>query len=167
MKKNFVLLVLVTMLAAESSAQFKSQLKEQQSPVRGIVRSEESGLLFGWFDPNRLFMRQSYSLSYTSFGGGEGFSLGVYTNSLLYQISDPLSVQFDVSLVHSPFSANNRYVQSLSGIHLTRAQMTYRPSDSFLLQIQYSRLPMYWPNPFSTVNGAIGGPVFPENEEDR
>jgi hypothetical protein len=126
--------------------------------------------MFGFFDPSRLVMRQSYSLSYTSFGSGQGMSLGAYTNSLSYRFSDPLSVQFDVSLMHSPFGGfNDRMTKDLTGIYLTRAQLNYRPTENVLFQIQYRQMPsMYFlPNGYRDSPFLSGGSSVQVSDEER
>lgn len=140
---GFVLLTLVFSLSL-SFAQLKSKVGSNASVSESLIKPD-NGLMFGWFDPSKLTMRHSYSLSYQSFGG-QGLSLGVYTNSLHYQISAPLDIQFDVSAMHSPFnSLGKEYQNQLSGVYLSRAQLNYRPSENTLFQIQFRQLPaMYW-----------------------
>lgn len=169
MKKCTILFACFVIISYQSNAQFKSQVREQQSAVTAITRPSSSGLLFGWFDQSKLFMRQSYTLSYSTFGNGQGYSLGVYTNSLLYKISDPLSLQFDVSLIHSPYSspALDGYTRALTGIHLTRAQLNYQPSETVLFQIQYRQIPGYWFNSMTPFDGLAPFPSFHTKEEEH
>jgi len=137
------MVVMMVCVSAPLLAQFKQQVESRPSVSESLVRSGNSGLLFGWFDPSRFSMHHSFSLSYMS-AGGQGLSLGVYTNSLYYKISDPLDVQFDVSLQHSPYSSFGD-TRDFSGVYLSRAQLNYRPAENMLLQIQYRQLPsMYW-----------------------
>jgi len=137
------MVVMMVCVSAPLMAQFKQQVESRPSVSESLVRSGNSGLLFGWFDPSRFSMHHSFSLSYMS-AGGQGLSLGVYTNSLYYKISDPLDVQFDVSLQHSPYSSFGD-TRDFSGVYLSRAQLNYRPAENMLLQIQYRQLPsMYW-----------------------
>jgi len=137
------MVVMMVCVSAPLMAQFKQQVESRPSVSESLVRSGNSGLLFGWFDPSRFSMHHSFSLSYMS-AGGQGLSLGVYTNSLYYKISDPLDVQFDVSLQHSPYSSFGN-TKDFSGVYLSRAQLNYRPAENMLLQIQYRQLPsMYW-----------------------
>ncbi|HEY6950987.1 MAG TPA: hypothetical protein VI758_01200 [Bacteroidota bacterium] len=134
-------LILVALLFGVAAAQFKAKTSEQPNVSESIVRSDDSGLLFGWFDPGKLKMSQSYSLSYQTFGQN-GMALGVYTNSLSYQISKPLSVQMDVSLMHSPYNTfGDKFGKSLTGVYLSRAELNYKPSDNTLFQIQFRQLP--------------------------
>jgi hypothetical protein len=171
MKRSLSVVTLGLFITLSASyGQFRSKADQQPKPSESIRRSDESGLLFGFFDPRKLVMRQSYSLSYTSFGGGQGVSLGAYTNSLQYQFSDPLSVQFDVSLMHSPFGGfNDRMARDLTGIHLTRAQLNYRPTENVLFQLQYRQMPsMYFlPNGYRDAPFFSGGAGLQSSEEEK
>jgi hypothetical protein len=110
--------------------QFRSQPEARSSAGESLLRPDDGGLLFGWFDPSRLTMHNSYTLSYTT-SGSKGYSLGELTSNIAYQISDPLSVQFDVSLLHSPFNnLGGNFANNISGIYLTRAELNYRPSKT-------------------------------------
>ena len=146
MKTALVLLVCCT----AAFGQFRSQQDARSSVGGSLLRPDDGGLLFGWFDPSRLTIHNSYSLSYTT-SGGKGYSLGALTSSLAYQISNPLSVQFDVSLLHSPYNnLGGNFANNISGIYLSRAQLNYQPSKNLLFQVQYQQLPaMYWLNDFN------------------
>ena len=135
----------IVLVTGSAFSQLKSSSEQKPSVSESIIRSDNSGLLFGWFDPSRLTMHHSFSVSYTSFGN-QGVSLGVYTNSLFYRFSDPLSVQFDISLMHSPYSTfGDKFNKSLSGVYLSRAQLDYRPTDNMWFQIQFRQVPpLYW-----------------------
>ena len=85
--------------------------------------------------------------------------MGIYTNSLYYKLSEPLDVQFDISLMHSPFNSFGKR-NDLSGLYLSRAQVNYRPSEDVLFQIQFRQLPsLYWlwnSNRYSSFFGGVG-----------
>jgi hypothetical protein len=141
-------LVGVVLVCGSISAQFKSKAQQEPRVSDSLIRSDDSGLLFGWFDPNKLKMSQSYSLSYQTFGQNS-LALGVYTNSLSYQVSDKVSLQTDISVMHSPYNSfGDKLGKSLSGIFLSRAQLNYQPSDNTLFQIQFRQLPsaLYYGN---------------------
>jgi len=144
--KTTLVLIVVSFTAA---GQFRSQPEARSSATESMIRQDDGGLLFGWFDPGRLTIRNNYSLSYTT-SGGKNFSLSTLTSSLAYQISNPLSVMFDVSLVHSPFNnLGGNFTKSISGVYLSRAELNYRPSYDLMLRIQYRQLPaMYWLNSY-------------------
>lgn len=140
-------LIVLLALSAIAVSQFRSQPEARSSVGESLLRQDDGGLLFGWFDPSRLSVRNSYSLSYST-SGGKGYSLGELTSNIAYQISNPLSVQFDVSLVHSPFNnIGGSFAKDISGIYLSRAELNYRPSKNMFFQIQFRQLPaMYWLN---------------------
>jgi hypothetical protein len=145
MRSAFISAAAILLTVGVASGQLKPKADEKPSVTESILRNDDQGLLFGWFDPSRLTMHHSYSLSYSSFGG-QALSLGVYTNSLFYQFSNPLSVQFDISLMHSPYNTfGDKFSKSLSGIFLSRAQLDYRPYDNLWFQIQFRQVPpLYW-----------------------
>jgi hypothetical protein len=165
MKRMLFVFVMTAVLIAIGSAQYKAQRSEGYTNVGQAVTRSSDGLLFGWFDPSRLTMRHSYSLSYSSFGG-QGLSVGMYTNSLFYKISGPLDVQFDVSLIHSPFGSFAG-AKNFSGISLSRAELNYRPAENMWFRVQFRQLPaMYW---MGSGYGMDLYDRFPDNrpEEDR
>lgn len=145
MRKFVGCVVAVFMVTAIASAQLRTKADQKPSVSESIVRGDDGGLLFGWFDPSRLLMRHSYSLSYSTFGG-QSLAVGAYTNSLFYRFSDPLSVQFDVSVMHSPYNSfGSEFSKNFSGVYLSRAQLDYRPYDNLWLQIQFRQVPsLYW-----------------------
>ena len=142
--KTAFLLLLLSFIAG---AQFRSQPEARSSAGEALIRPDDGGLLFGWFDPSRLTIHNSYSLSYTT-SGGKGYSLGALTSNIGYQFSNAISAQFDVSLLHSPFNnLGGNFANDISGIYLSRAAINYRPSKDLFFQVQYQQLPaMYWMN---------------------
>jgi len=133
-------LVLVSSLAV---AQLKSKIDTPPPVSESMMRPGSSDFLLGLFDPSKLSMRHNFSMSYTTFAG-QGLSLGTYTNSLMYEFSDVLDVQADVSLMNSPYSSFGNK-NDFNKLFLSKAQLNYRPTDNMLLQIQYRELPpMYW-----------------------
>ena len=133
--------ICVVLVFGSLSAQFRNKTQQEPQVGESLIRSDDSGLLFGWFDPNKLKMSQSYSLSYQTFGQN-GIALCIYTNSLSYQVSDKISLQTDVSVMHSPYNTiGDKLGKSLSGIFLSRAELNYKPSDNTLFQIQFRQLP--------------------------
>lgn len=136
-----------------AGAQFKSQL-EQEPPVSdAMVRQSDQSLWFGWFDPSKFSMHHSFSMSYQTFGG-QGMSLGMYTNSMMYQFSDKVNARADISLMYSPynsFAAFGSRKNDLSSIYLSRAELNYRPWENVLVRLEYRRIPWgssYYDSPF-------------------
>lgn len=164
MKNLIKTAIILTIIGSIAVSQFKSQPETKPSVAESLIRPDGGGLLFGWFDPSRFVMHNSYSLSYTS-SGSKGFSLGTLTSSMAYQISDPLSVEFDLSLMHSPFNnLGGNFSKNISGFYLTRAELNYRPSKDVLFQIQFRQLPMmYWMNNYDSFDYV---PTFNRFEEE-
>jgi hypothetical protein len=124
-------MLLTLMLSAAMVAQFKSEPEGSLSVSQSLIKPEDSGLLFGWFNLNRLTMHQSYSMSYTT-NGTQGYSLGVYTFN----------------------NIGGNFSKDVSGIYLSNVDLTYRPSPSMYLQFSYRQLPaMYWLNNFDSPIG--------------
>ena len=153
MKRIGGLVAILLVMSSVSHAQFKDQLSNQPNVQSSMIRSDDGNLLFGFFNPANFNMRQSVSMSYMTFGG-QGLALGMYTNSMSYKISNPLTLSADVSLLNSPYSSLGKsFSQGLNGIYLTRADLNYHPTDNFQVDLQFNQNPMnrYY-NPYSFYN---------------
>jgi hypothetical protein len=149
-----VLAAAVLLGVSFGGAQFKSQV-EQESRISGNIANQSApSFLFGWFDPEKFHMRHTFDLSYQSFGG-QGLSLGTYTNSMTYEFAQNLDARADVSLSYSPFNSFSTFggtkKNDLSSLYLSRAQLNYRPWENVMVQIQYRQIPYgsYYYSPFS------------------
>ncbi len=150
MKKIAGLLMLMLLLSSVSYAQFKDQLSDKSSVENSLFRSnDDGGSLFGFINPANFSMRQSVSMNYMTMGG-QSLSLAMYTNSMTYKISQPLTLSADVSLMSSPYSTlGNSFQKSINGIYLTRAELNYRPTKNFSVDVQFNRNPLYsYYNPY-------------------
>ncbi|MBA4251116.1 MAG: hypothetical protein C0425_06410 [Chlorobiaceae bacterium] len=145
MKKYLVIILIL--FSVNSYSQFRDRDIFQPSIKEGIVNSN-SNLIFGFINPNNFVMKHSYNLSYSAWGGN-GMAVGAYTNSMFYKIADNFDVQADISLIHSPFNSFGReFGNQFNGIHLTRAQINYKPSDNFLITVQYRQIPFNYFNSY-------------------
>jgi hypothetical protein len=147
-------LVVVALVAAvPAQSQFKSQVEAESRISRGIVQESPTSFLFGWFDPEKFSMRHSLGFSYQA-AGGQGISLGTYTNMMSYRLAENLDAQADVSMQYSPFNSLPTFGgkrQDLSSIYLSRAELNYRPWENFQVRLQYRQLPYgYYYSPFSS-----------------
>ena len=152
---------LAVMLCFTSAfAQFKSTVDPQPSVSQSMVKQDDGSFLLGLIDPNNFSMRHSFSLSYMTFGG-QGMSLGTYTNSMMYKFSDALDIETDISLMTSQFNSFGKQAQSsFNGLFLNRAELNYRPWKNTLFQVSYRQLPAnYWMSPgygYSGFGGFFG-----------
>ena len=162
MRNRFaVLAVIVTLLSCvgvkETQAQFKRTSQEEPKVSDSFIRPTTQSDWLGFFNPDNFKMRQSYSMSYTSMGG-QGLALGMYTNSMLYKVSDKVDARVDVSLQHSPYSTFDQRLQSsLTGVFLNRAEVNYRPTDNVLLRVSYEKLPFGLYGMYSPYSGFFHG----------
>jgi hypothetical protein len=136
MRKRLIFILMMTM-PIMAFAQFKTQAKNQSFTDRLI---SSSGLSFLGFDPSRFSMSQSYSMSYATIGG-QGFSQGLYLNTLRYQFAIPLTVSLQVGLAHQPFAISGVSPMMNDGIFVSGAQLRYQPTKNTVIQLDFRQAP--------------------------
>ncbi len=153
---KLLLILIVTSISA--FGQFRDDGLNQPKVKESMV-DQSSGFAFGFLNSENFQMRHSFSLSYSSFGG-QGISLGSYTNSMFYKLMSNLNVQMDVSVLFSPYSSFGQNFQNdINGVYISRASVNYRPFKDMQISIQYRNLPYYNPY-FGSGNGFYGNPFF-------
>lgn len=152
MKK--LILILFLGIYSGALAQYKDPGFPTENVKDGIIDPDYStGNLLGFFNTENFHMNHQFSMSYSSFGN-QGLALGVYTNSMLYNFSDNLNIQADISLVNSPYSTLGQDFQNnLNGIYLSRAAVNYKPWKDVSVSLQYRQLPYYY-SPYSGYYGS-------------
>lgn len=127
--------------------QFKENIPLPVASRDGVVSTQNSGLFFGFINPDNFSMRHSYSVSYTSFGSN-GLALGEYTNMMNYKFADNLDLSANVSLVHSPYSSFGKdFTNQINGIYLSGVRLNYKPTENVNMILQYQARPYYY-SPF-------------------
>ena len=96
------------------------------------VKSDTKSLSL--LDPARLRMYHSYTFSYFSNAKTSG-SFGVYTTTLKYQLSNPLSLTLSLNYLHQPLSVFQRDDLRIKNTILPNFQLHYRPNNNFSLWI--------------------------------
>jgi hypothetical protein len=142
-KRCIVAVAVVLLCTSASMAQFKSQVDEGPRVSDGVSSVQSGSFLFGWFNPESFHMRHSFDLSYSTFGG-QGMSLGTYTNSMTYDFSERLNARADISMSYSPynsFSTLGGKKNDLSSIYLSRAEVNYKPWENVMVKFQYRQVP--------------------------
>ena len=158
MKRTTILLFLLLSVHV-TSAQFRG-MEPRNPSIQDAIVKPSGNLLFGFIDPDRFLMQHSVSMSYMNLGG-QNMGLTMYTNSMRYQISEPLSVRADVSMVFSPFSSyGTAFQREISGIYLNRAQIDYQPSKNFKVSFQYRNLPGYGYYGYGGYGNPYSGSMF-------
>jgi hypothetical protein len=146
------ILLIVSLLTVTVFAQYRDNGFQAPAVKDGIVNN--SGMSLFGLNLNNFRMNHSYSLSYSAFGNN-GLALGVYTNSMFYDISSNLNVQADISVRHSPYSTlGQEFQNNLNGIYLSRAAINYQPWKNVQINLQYRSIPGYYPGSY---NGYYNG----------
>jgi hypothetical protein len=96
------------------------------------VKSDTKSLSL--LDPARLRMYHSYTFSYFS-GAKTSGSFGVYTTTMNYQLSNPLSLTLSLNYLHQPLSVFGRDDLRVKNSILPNFQLHYKPSNNFSLWI--------------------------------
>lgn len=117
--------------------QYKSTKNNLFDPSTLIKKPK--GLLDTFLDPTRFSMSHSYTLTYQTLGK-QGFSQGLYLNTMNYQFSDPLLMQLRIGYLHDPFG-QNKGINNQSTLFLQRAMVQYKPYENMTLRVDYQALP--------------------------
>ena len=145
MPKRLMLLIVLLSMPTLLFGQLKSQ-SEPPSVVQVLrmpVRTMQGlGSIIG-FDPSKLHISQSYSLSYFALGG-QNFAQGLYLNTMEYEFSSPLTMRLQWGFAHSPLSNQGVYGVMGSGPFISAAQLHYQPSKKLSIGIEYNALPYYY-----------------------
>jgi hypothetical protein len=138
---KFVWLSIALALVLVPMASLRLHASEVQSPQNDLLGVKSNNVKnFSLLDPQRLRLHQSYTFSYFS-GSGSSGSLGVYTTTLDYQLSEPLSLSVSLNYLHQPLSVFGSKNTGTKGEILPNFQLRYRPSSSFSLWIDVVTLP--------------------------
>ncbi len=137
MRKIFILLWALLPIAA--SAQFKTQAKPIDFADR-LKSGVNSGVGLLGLDPSRLSMSHSYSMSYMSIGD-QGFTQGLYLNTLKYQFAIPLTVSVQWGMANQPFQSGNTSPILQNGFFFSGAQLKYKPSENTVIQFDFHQTP--------------------------
>jgi len=147
-----ILTILFIFVFSVLNAQFKDQLNVPVNYKSGILNGNSSSL-FSFINPDNFNMRHTFDLSFQAFGGGS-LAMGVYTNSMMYRISDNLNVEADLSVVNSPYNSfSDDFAKQVNGFYLSRAQINYKPTENMSIMIQYRKIPMSYYSPYSYYGG--------------
>ena len=165
-KKNLTgLIVCLFLLPTLAFGQLKQDGKINM--VQALTKPQTLVGLIG-LDPNKFSMSHSYSLSFTSFGG-QSYNQGLYLNTMMYQLSNPIKMYFQFGVQHQPFGQNE--FQSQSQAFVSGAGFEYKPSDNFKIQLEFSQQPNsfyspYYNSPYTNRSrfNQFSSPLDKENE---
>lgn len=137
--KKFAIIILL-LAVGHSYAQFRDS-GTPKVDIHDAITTDQSSLMFGFFDPSKFNMNHTISMNYAAFSG-HGVATTMYTNSMSYQFAPNFNVELDASVVHSPYNTlGDNFTNSINGIYLSRAQINYQPWENTRIMFQYRQLP--------------------------
>jgi hypothetical protein len=143
MRTTFSLLCLVLLLSLASPAE--AQLRETAQQNRSVQTqlydsgSAAANALQSLFDAEHFRMTHSYEASFSSFGG-QAASMGMYTNSMMWQFNSDWAARMDVSVSH-PFAQGAGFGNQEARVFIRNAEVAYKPSDNFQVRMQFRQSP--------------------------
>jgi len=132
-------------------AQFKAQAKPMS--VSDHLRSAQPGVLsILGLDPSKFSMQHSYSMSYASIGGN-GYTQGLYLNTMTYQFTMPLSVSLQFGMANNPFQGAKTASILQNGFFISGAKVRYQPFKNTVLQLNFQQRPYQnFPGTYGMIN---------------
>jgi hypothetical protein len=155
--RTLFIAIFILTLAAAVTAQRSGDFPKSSDYV---AKNSSLSLL----DPSRLHMSHSYSLMYTSSRAGS-YSLGMYLNSIEYQVSDPLKIRIDVAYLHQPgalIGARNNSV--IDGRILPGISINWQPTKNMFFHIGYRQVPVTYR--YSNSNPLLDNYYYSKEEGD-
>jgi hypothetical protein len=140
--RRLIFIVTLVLLPCFAHAQFKTQTKsgDLASTLRNPFGIGKTAISLLGLDPNRLDISHSYQMGYMSIGN-QGYTQGMYLNTLTYQFKIPLTLAFQWGIAFQPnFGIGNSSILQ-NGPFVSGAQLRYQPSNKFTIEIDYQRLP--------------------------
>jgi len=132
-----VCLILVLSLASPANAQLRTDELNGSVPTQLYDTSRD--VLGKIFDDDHFRMSHTYEASFSSFGG-EAASMGMYTNSMMWQFNSDWAARLDVS-VAQPFSQTAGFGQQETRVFVRNAEVAYRPSENMEVRFQFRQSP--------------------------
>ena len=118
-----------------------------QAEIKEITKQYDRGLTkapsFSFLDPSRFNLTHSYGLTFFS-GGGTSGSMGMYNGTITYQLARPLTLTFNIGILHDPSSIwNDNKKFGNNAIFLPSGRIDWRPSKNFMMSVGFERGPAY------------------------
>lgn len=139
---SLVLLVILLGVTLPAKAQLRDHVQSQEAAARLYGTDGPMFSLNRLFSPEHFRMGHSYEMSFGSFGN-QSSSLGMYTNSMMFQFNDKLAARVDLSFAHSPFGSSNVMgdKSNQGQFFLRNAEVAYRPSENVRLHLSVRQSP--------------------------
>lgn len=134
-------LVLTLSLTAPAEAQLRETAQQNRAVQTQLYDSASSAAdaLESLFGADHFRMVQSYEASFSSFGG-QTSSMGMYTNSMMWQFNSDWAARMDVSVAH-PFTEMSAFGERNTRLFIRNAEVAYKPSENFQVRMQVQQSP--------------------------
>jgi len=142
---SIVCLVVLLGVATPVQAQFRDAPTTQQASAK-LYDTGSNPLFNKLFSPEHFRMSHSLEFSTGSFGGN-GSSLGMYTNTMMWQFSSKLAARADVALAYSPDGGSNgglnhnAFGNNSGRVFLRNAELAYRPNERTRIHLTFRQSP--------------------------
>lgn len=144
MRNLLSLFCLVVFLAAAlpAQAQLRENVRSQEARAKLYGHQGTAFALNQIFSPEHFRMSHSYEMSFGSFGG-QTSSLGMYTNTMMFQFNQKLAARVDMSYAFSPFGSMNPLGPNADQgrFFLRNAEIAYRPAENMQLHLRVHQSP--------------------------
>ena len=143
---SVVCLLILLGTISPAQAQLRETALEQRAPSKLYDTSNKSGFTLNkLFDPAHFRMGQSIEFSTGSFAGRTS-SLGMFTNSMMWQFNQKLAARVDVSVAYSPNAgtlgnSSGNLANGNAQVFIRNAEFAYRPSENVQLHLSFSQSP--------------------------
>ena len=142
--RNLLPIVVLAFLGTTAEAQFRESAPSALPQTRLYASpSKVSALLNSVFNPSVFQMSHSFEMSTGSFGG-RGYSMGMYTNTMVWTFSSKLAARMDVSAAYSPQNQVARqagFRQQTPQVFLRNAELAWKPSKRVQVHFQFRQNP--------------------------
>jgi hypothetical protein len=139
MKQPLKPIIIVVLLFAVTTAQFRSELPVQSLPtnLNGELDAQPSLALF---DPGRFNFSHGFTMSMLS-KGNHSFSIMGLNSNMNYLITDNLTLDANFTLYQAqlPFQRQGEILNQLDIAY--DAGITYKPTKNSFLQLRFQNLP--------------------------
>jgi hypothetical protein len=150
-------LVVAVSLATPAEAQFRDSADRSVQTQLYDTGSAATNALQSLFGAEHFRMAHSYEASFSSFGG-EASSMGMYTNSMMWQFNSDWAARVDVSVAHPFTQTGGAFGQQDTQVFLRNAEVAYKPSDNFQVRMQVQQNPRSrYMSPYGRYGSRYGG----------
>lgn len=134
-------LVLTLSLTAPAEAQLRETAQRNSSIQTQLydAGAAATNALQSLFDAESFRMSHTYSASFSSFGG-RASSMGMYTNTMMWQFNSDWAARMDVSVAH-PLAQGGAFGDQSAQVFVRNAEVAYKPSENFQLHVQFRQRP--------------------------